>query len=217
VVLPSCAFVEKQGTYTNLERRVQRLNPLRLPKNQSRSDFDIFLELLRLLEVPVPGETPEAIFQEISKKIPNYQGILDGEQWPKGKKYLYGDGFPIGKAKLIPLEMKKPQPLPEDYPCYLIQRPSLFGWGGLSLRSENLRVVLEKPDLEMNAEDALSLEVKDGETIQVSIPEGKSLRMKVSVSSRPARGVITTSYPSHLIKGLCSSAKVQKVEGESSK
>ena len=213
VVLPSCAFVEKQGTYTNLERRVQRLNPLRLPKNQSRSDFDIFLELLRLLEVPVPGETPEAIFQEISKKIPNYQGILDGEQWPKGKKYLYGDGFPIGKAKLIPLEMKKPQPLPEDYPCYLIQRPSLFGWGGLSLRSENLKTVSEKSYLEVNPEDARSLDMEEGETVQVSTPVGHSLKIKLNVSSRPTPGVITIPCPCSLIdeKGWAS-VKVEKLE-----
>ena len=74
VVLPACAFVEKGGTFTNLERRVQKLNPLRPSLHQSRSDFDIFLTLLRLLECPVPGETPEAVFEEIGRVLPHYRG-----------------------------------------------------------------------------------------------------------------------------------------------
>src|SRR4030042_3465744 len=129
VVLPVCSFVEKSGTYTNLERRVQKLYPLRLPKGQSKSDFEIFLRLLRLLEVPVSGETPEAIFQEISKTIPHYQSIQDGEHWPKGAVYLYKDGFPIGKARLIPLAQPQPETQPDDYPFCLIEKPSLFQSG----------------------------------------------------------------------------------------
>ena len=89
VVLPACSFVEKGGTFTNLERRVQKLNPLRPPLYQSKSDFDIFLSLLRLLEGPIPGETPEAVFEEIGRDLPHYRGIQDGEQWPKGNRYLY--------------------------------------------------------------------------------------------------------------------------------
>ena len=102
VVLPASAFVEKSGTYTNLERRVQKLNPLRPPRNQSRPDFEIFLSLLRLLECPMPGETPEAIFEEIGRQVPHYRGIQDGMQWPNNASYLYADGFPGRKAKLIP-------------------------------------------------------------------------------------------------------------------
>ena len=79
VILSACAFVEKGGTYTNLERRVQKLNPLRPPLHQSKPDFDIFLSLLRLLECPVPGETPEAVFEEIGHVLPDYRGIQDGE------------------------------------------------------------------------------------------------------------------------------------------
>src|SRR4030042_704480 len=124
VVLPACSFVEKSGTFTNLERRVQRLHPLRSPLGQSKSDFDIFLELLRLLESPIPGETPDAVFEEVCRNLPHYQGIQDEEQWPKGSSYLYSDSFPIGKARLIPLETKKPQPYPEGYLFQLIQRSS---------------------------------------------------------------------------------------------
>jgi predicted molibdopterin-dependent oxidoreductase YjgC len=200
VVLPACSFVEKSGTYTNLERRVQKLHPLRLPKGQSKSDFEIFLRLLRLLEVPVSGETPEAVFQEISKTIPHYQSIQDGEHWPKGAGYLYKDGFPIGKARLIPLAQPQPEPQPDDYPFCLIEKSSLFQSGELSLRSENLKGVMEKTSLKMNIEDAQSLKIDEGEMVELSSPVGKTWKMKVHLSSVPDRGVITAPYSSSLIE-----------------
>jgi len=213
VVLPVCSFVEKGGTYTNLERRVQRLNPLRSPWGQSRSDFDIFLQLLKLLESPVPGETPEAIFEEIGRSVPSYRGLEDGEQWPKGLGYLYSDGFPAGKARLIPVEGKRLHPISEGHPFQLIQRPSLFRSGSLSLRSDALKRVSEEPRLEMNPEDAQRLKIEEGEVIRVSTHRGLSLRMKVKFSSRPAPGVITAPYPFPFIEeGGVASVKVERLK-----
>jgi len=200
VVLPACSFVEKSGTYTNLERRVQKVHPLRPPKGQSKSDFDIFLQLLRLLEVPVSGETPEAIFQDISKTIFQYQGLQDGEQWPKGAGYLYKDGFPMGKAKLIPLAQPRPQSQPDDYPFCLIEKSSLFQSGELSLKSENLKRVMEKPFLEMNIEDAQSLKIDEGEMVELSSSTGKTSKMKVRLSSMPARGIMIAPFPCSLVE-----------------
>lgn len=199
VVLPASAFVEKSGTYTNLERRVQKLNPLRPPRHQSRSDFEIFLSLLRLLECPVPGETPEAVFEEICRQIPSYRGIQDGKQWPDNVSYLYADGFPHGKAKLMPVGKTLGPPAPEGYPFQLIQRPSLFQSGLLSAKSEALRMVSEKPYLEINLEDARALKIEEEEVIQVSTHGGRSLRMKARLSSKPSPGVITAPYPCPII------------------
>jgi predicted molibdopterin-dependent oxidoreductase YjgC len=199
VVLPACAFVEKSGTYTNLERRAQKLNPLRPPRHQSKSDFEIFLNLLRLLECPVPGETPEAVFEEICRQIPSYQGIQDGKQWPEKAPYLYADGFPNGKAKLIPVGKTLGPPTPEGYPFRLIQRPSLFQSGLLSAKSDALRMVSEKPYLEMNIEDARALKIEEEEVIQLSTHGGRSLRMKAKLSSKPSSGVISAPYPCPII------------------
>jgi predicted molibdopterin-dependent oxidoreductase YjgC len=199
VVLPASAFVEKGGTFTNLERRVQRLHPLRPPSDGSKPDFEIFLRLLELLEHRLSGETTEAIFEEIGRHIPLYQGIRDGEQWPKGSAYLYAAGFPLGKAKLIPLKGREDQPQPETYPFYLIQRPSLFQSGLLSSRSEALARVSEKPLLAISPEDAKRLGIEDGEMVQVSSPKGRSLRIKVKHSSKPTPGVITVPYPCSIL------------------
>jgi predicted molibdopterin-dependent oxidoreductase YjgC len=200
VVLPACAFVEKGGTFTSLERRVQELNPLRRSLHKSKSDFDIFLALLRLLERPVPGETPEAVFEEIGRSLPHYRGVRDGEQWPGGSPYLYADGFPMGKAKLIPVQGGTAHQNPEGYSFHLIQRPSLFQSGFLSSKSDALKMVSEKPHLEMNPEDAHRLNIEEGEVAQVTTPQGRPLQMEVKYSSRLVSGVITSPYPCPLIE-----------------
>lgn len=199
VVLPACSFVEKGGTFTNLERRVQKLNPLCPPLYQSKSDFDIFISLLRLLECPVPGDTPEAIFEEIGRVFPHYRGIQDGEQWPKGSPYLYAEGFPMGKAKLIHVNGRTAHQNPEGYPFTLIQRPSLFQSGLLSSKSDALKTVSEKPYLEMNAVDGHHLKIEDGEIVRVSTHDGRSFQMKVKYSSRPVSTVTIAPYPCPLI------------------
>jgi predicted molibdopterin-dependent oxidoreductase YjgC len=199
VVLPACSFVEKGGTFTNLERRVQKLNPLRPPLYQSKSDFDILLSLLRLLESSIPGDTPEAVFEEIGRILPHYRGIQDGEQWPNASPYLYAEGFPMGKAKLIPGNGRTVHQNPEGYPFTLIQRPSLFQSGLLSSKSDALKTVSEKPYLEMNAVDGHHLKIEDGEIVRVSTHEGRSLQMKVKYSSRPVSTVTIAPYPCPLI------------------
>ena len=213
VVLPASAFVEKSGTYTNLERRVQRLNALRPPRNQSKPDFEIFLNLLRLFECPVPGETPEAIFDEICRQLPDYRGIQDGGQWPNNARYLYSAGFPNGKAKLIPVGRPLAAPIAEGFPFQLLQRPSLFQSGFLSSKSDALNSVSEKPFLEVNLEDARALKIEEEEVIQVSTHGGRSLKMRVKLSSKPAPGVIMAPYPCPLVDDrVIGSVKVEKLK-----
>ncbi len=214
VVLPASVFVEKEGTFTNLERRVQKLNPLRPTLHQSRSDFDIFLALLRLLESPVPGETPEAVFEEIRRVLPHYQGVQEGKQWPSGSTFLYGDGFPMGKAKLMPVQGGLVHPSPEDYSFHLIQRPSLFRSGLLSSRSDALRIVSDKPRLEMSPEDAHRLKIKEGEMAQVTTPQGGSLRMEVKYSSNLVSGVIMSPYPCPVIEEGTVPVKVDRLRSD---
>jgi predicted molibdopterin-dependent oxidoreductase YjgC len=176
------------------------LSPLRSPLHQSRSDFDIFLALLRLLEYPVPGETPEAVFEEIGRVLPHYQGIQDGEQWPGRSAFLYANGFPIGKAKLIPVHGGTAHQSPEDYSFHLIQRPSLFRSGLLSSRSDALKSVSEKPYLEMNPEDAHRLKIEKGEVVQGSTSQGRSLQLEVKYSSNLVSGVVTSPYPCPVVE-----------------
>lgn len=216
VVLPADSFAEKEGTYTNLERRVQKLNPFRPPIHGGKTDFEIFLHLLDMLESPVPGETAETIFEEISRRNPYYRGVRSGEQWPKGPPYLYSDGFlnGRGRAKLIFSEESTLRPKPtEAHPLFLIQRPSLFQSGLLSRRSENLEMVLGEPCVEINPEDADRLSLLDGEEVRISTPTGSSAKMKVKLSKRPVQGVIAALWPCNLIEeGGVATVRVEKTK-----
>jgi anaerobic selenocysteine-containing dehydrogenase len=136
----------------------------------------------------------------MGRSVPYYRGLEDGEQWPKGLSYLYSEGFAGGKAKLIPVEGKRVDPISEGYPFQLIQRPSLFRSGLLSSKSDTLKKVSEESHLKMNPEDAQRLKIEDGEVVKVSTPTGRSLRMKVKYSSRLASQVITAPYPFPLIE-----------------
>jgi len=212
VVLPACSFAEKGGTFTNLERRIQRLLPLRAPLAQSKTDFEIFLHLLSILESPPSGDTPEAIFEEIGTRLPHYQGVRDGEQWPKGTTYLYANGFPIGKARIIPVEEKRPHPQPEGYSFQIIQRPSLFQSGSLSSKSDALNKVTERPYLEMHPDDARALHVEEGEFIQITARNGKTLGMKVHLTANLAPGMITVPYPCPIIEEGIAPVKVERIK-----
>jgi anaerobic selenocysteine-containing dehydrogenase len=106
----------------------------------------------------------------------------------------------MGKAKLIPVDGVTGHQNPEGYPFLLIQRPSLFQSGILSSKSDALKTVSEKPYLEMNTEDGHHLKIDDGEMVQVSAPDGRSLQMKVKYSSKLVSGVITTPYPCPIVQ-----------------
>ena len=212
VVLPASSFLEKGGTFTNLERRIQKLNPLRPPLHQSKSDFDIFVQLLRLLESPLPGETEDAVFKDIRSLIPKYEGLQDGEQWPKGSSFLYSNCFPNGKAQFIPVERKEASPGREGYPFQLIQAPSLFQSASLSSKSDALGKVSGKHHLEINPDDARSLGIENGEVVKVS-NSSQSMNMKLKYSPKLVSGVITAPYPCSLTgrEGIAS-VKVERLK-----
>jgi predicted molibdopterin-dependent oxidoreductase YjgC len=213
VILPASSFAEKEGTFTNLERRIQKLIRLRPPLAQSKSDFEILLQLLSLLESPIAGDTPEAVFEEIGSLLPHYQGVRDGEQWPKGIIHLYSNAFPVGKPRLVPLEEKRSQTQPEGYPFRMIQRPSLFQSGLLSSKSDALGKVSEKPYLEMHPFDAQALHIEDGEFLQMTAQNGKTVGMRVQLTSRLAQGIITAPYPCPIIAEGMESVKVERIKG----
>jgi len=153
VVLPACSFLEKGGTYTNLERRVQKIESPPFHLFTIQIGFWYFSFSASPFESPIPGDTPEAVFEEIGRVLPHYRGIQDGEQWPSGSPFLYADGFPMGKSKTDTYQWRSDHQNPEGFSFCLIQRPSLFQSGSLSSKSNALKQVSEKPFLEMNPED----------------------------------------------------------------
>jgi len=141
VFLPAAAFAEKDGTFTNSERRVQRIRKAIEPPGQARADWWIACELAkrtaRHLGTVVTGfdyQHPSEIFDEMARLTPFLAGLsharLDREgglQWPcptpdhPGTRYLYGESFPRGRARFIPArQIEAAAELPDaDYPFVL--------------------------------------------------------------------------------------------------
>ncbi len=123
VVLPAVTFAEKEGTFTNVERRVQRVRQALAPAGQAKSDLWIFQSLAKEMGVKLGATSAQAVNDEIRSLVPLYGGIsyarLDssenpaGLQWPcpssdhPGTSILYGNDFPRGKGKFIPVEFEE--------------------------------------------------------------------------------------------------------------
>ena len=121
VVLPGAAFAEKEGTFTNTERRVQRVRQAVPPPEEAKPDWWIISEFAIRMGLPMRYENPEAIFEEMRTLTPSYAGITyqrinrAGIQWPcptpdhPGTPYLYKDGFTRGKGKFQAIAYTRPK------------------------------------------------------------------------------------------------------------
>lgn len=120
VVLPATSFAEKEGTFTNTDRRIQRIRKAIGYLGQARSDWVIIAELSTMIGYPMHYESPGQIMEEIATLVPLYGGISydrlekGGLQWPcphkehPGTKFLFQDGFDHGKGRLIPIDYNAP-------------------------------------------------------------------------------------------------------------
>ncbi|MGB9629925.1 MAG: molybdopterin dinucleotide binding domain-containing protein, partial [Thermodesulfobacteriota bacterium] len=126
---------------------------------------------------------------------------------------LFSNGFPMGKAKLIPVKVEPFLPSTEGFPFCLVQGASLFQSGLLSLRSDNLRKVMQKPSLKMNIEDAKKLNLEEGEWVRVSTQNGQFVKLNLEYSLKPALGVVIAPFPCPLIdeRGMAF-VKVEKLK-----
>jgi len=209
VVLPATSFAEKDGTFTNTERRVQRVRKAIEPLGDSRPDWQIICDLAdRMREKGFAFQTVEEVFDELASLTPQYAGItferIDdvGLQWPcptqdhPGTPILHGAKFSRGKGKFSALEYKPPAENPDDeYPLVLTTERSLYHYhtGTMTRKSDGLNVLRKEELVEMNAVDADALGISDGEFVSVFSRRGKvTARAKVTEDSAP--GTISMTF-----------------------
>jgi formate dehydrogenase alpha subunit len=198
VFLPAAAFAEKEGTFTNSERRVQRVRAAVPPPGEARPDGWITSELARRvarrLGVSVAGQFdhPGAadVFAEMARLIPFLGGIdharLDregGVQWPcptadhPGTRYLYAEAFPRGLGKFVPAEQTVPAAeLPDpDYPFLLNTGRLLYHWHGgtITRRVEGLLELAPRLEIAIHPADARGLGVDTGDALRVTSRRGE--------------------------------------------
>ena len=209
VVLPGCSFAEKDGTFSNTERRVQRVRKAIDPPGNARQDWEIFCELSNRMGYKMVYTSPQAIFEEIASLTPSYAGMsyerLEGKglQWPcptpdhAGTPFLHKDGkFSRGKGLFSAIEFKVPVENPdEEYPLILTTGRSLFHYhtGTMTRKASALDAHEPEARLEMNPVLADSLNVVDGEKIKLSTRRG-SLVMPIKITSGIAEGVVFTTF-----------------------
>lgn len=197
VFLPAAAFAEKEGTFTNSERRVQRVRTVLDPPGEARPDWWITAELAkrvaRRLGLPAGGfeyAGPAQIFDEMAALVPFLGGIsharLDREggiQWPcptpehPGTRFLYAESFPRGKGKFVPVTQGAPAAeLPDpDYPLILNTGRLLYHWHGgtITRRVEGLVELAPRLQVAIHPADARRLRVREGDPVRVVSRRGE--------------------------------------------
>ena len=210
VVLPSTAFPEKTGTYTNTDRRVQLGRRAIDPPGEAREDWRIVAELAERLGYPMEYASEAKIFDEIASLTPfmagmSYDRLGDhGLVWPctrpnhKGKDVLFDKSFPSGRGKLIPVQYAPAKELPDDeFPFVLNTGRNIYHWhtGAITRRAQALEAAEPGPYVEMAPEDLKRLKIRDGSDVRVESRRGKiTLPARVSSRVRPGQVFIPFHY-----------------------
>ena len=211
VILPAASFAEKNGTFTNTERRVQRVRKAINPIGESKADWWITCEIAKRMGAKgFDFCDVEEINKEINTLVNSYAGItydrIDkvGIQWPcptiehPGTKYLHKEKFATtsGKAKFIPLTYKISAELPDsEYPFLLTTDRSLYHYhtGTMTRKVEGLRILNEEELLKINHVDAKQLKIKDGEIVKVKSRRGE-VNVKVKITDICMKGVVSMTF-----------------------
>ena len=173
VILPGVSFAEKDGTFTNMERRVQRVRKAISPVGDSRPDWKILCDLSTKLGYPMEYQSPAEIMEEIASLVPFYAGISYSNLEKGGIQWLSRNGW---KRRFLPAEHKGASEQPDDkYPLWIIPRGFHYhyGIGTTTKRAMGLAKVFPDSSIEVHPEDATKTGLRDGEKVKVISPRGE--------------------------------------------
>jgi NADH-quinone oxidoreductase chain G len=188
VVLPAASFAEKDGTFTNAERRIQRVRPGIPCPGEAKTDYAIFSLLAARLGGQVSYTGPAAVFAEVAASHPGYAGIDFGAIGPQGVVWG-GETLAPKRKKVVAVSGGKPL----DAPYLLVTGSTLYHSGTVSTRAKGPLAVVPEPYLELGREDAAVLKVADGEYLTLKA-DGVELKLKAKVGRRLPKGVLFAPY-----------------------
>jgi formate dehydrogenase major subunit len=204
IILPGTSFAEKDGTFTNTERRVELVRQAIPPLGESRPDWQIIQDLSSRFGYPMHYASAEEIFEEIKTLTPSYAGMSyarlahQGLQWPcptpehPGTVFLHKDRFSRGKGAFTAIDYQPPAEMADaDYPMFLTTGRAFVHYhsGTMTRVSPSLHHELPEGYVEINPVDAKSLQIKDGERVKVSSRRGE-IQIKAKISRKVNRGVV---------------------------
>jgi formate dehydrogenase alpha subunit len=204
IVLPGTSFAEKDGTFSNTERRVLLVRQAIPPVGESRPDWMITQDLSTRVGYPMHYDSPEAIFEEMKSLTPSYAGMTyarlagNGLQWPcptpehPGTVFLHKDRFSRGKGAFTAIDYKPPAEVVDGaYPMWLSTGRSFAHYhsGTMTRVSPSLHQEVPEGYVEISPVDAKSMAIKDGERVKVSSRRGE-IQIKARISGKVNRGVV---------------------------
>jgi predicted molibdopterin-dependent oxidoreductase YjgC len=208
VVLPASAFLEKTGTFTNAERRIQLVQAAIDPPGGARTDFEIITTLSREMGHEMGLATPEDAMREIAGMTPHFAGVTyervgrRGLQWPVAADgtdapILYGERFelPSGYGQFAALPYKEPgDAVDREFPLILVtgRRLQHYNAGTMTRRTANLQL-LDRDWLEIHPEDAARLWIEDGQLVSVRSRVGR-IEIEAKVTDRIEPGHVFTAF-----------------------
>jgi len=213
LVLPAASFAEKDGTFSNTERRVQRVRQAIQPIGEVKADWTIIMELMNKLGYDQSYTHPSEIMDEIAELTPQYGGISydrleeKGIQWPcptkdhPGTKYLHKDTFAKGKALFKPSEYIESAELPDaEYPYILTTGRILYQYHTMTMTGKTcgLNKIAGESYVEVNPVTASRLEIMDGDMVNISSRRGQ-IKTKVLVTDIVEEDVVF--MPFHFADG----------------
>ncbi len=209
VVLPGVSFAEKDGTFTNTERRVQLVRQAIEPVGSAKPDWWIISQIgQRMGSKGFDFAHPSQIMDEIARLTPSYGGVSfrrlegGGLQWPcpteehAGTPILHTQQFTRGKGRFMPLEYKPAMELPDsDYPLILTTGRNLFQFhtGTMSRKVKGLNVFRGEELAEINPQDASALGIADGDMVKVVSRRGEVVA-KARVTGVSPVGVVFMTF-----------------------
>ncbi len=211
VILPASAYLEKDGTFTNTDRRVQLGRPALSLPGEARLDWQIVQDISNRMGYPMNYSSTEEIFREFAALTSSYATLRHdnlgphGKLWPnpdpeheEGPTVLFEDVFPTtnGRAKLVPAEWTAAPELPDDdYPLVLSTGRLLEHWhtGVMTRRSVALDAIEPEAFVAMHPEDAAALGVMDGDRVEVESRRG-SIRLAARLTTRESPGGVFVPF-----------------------
>jgi formate dehydrogenase alpha subunit len=215
VVFPAACFAEKDGTFTNTERRVQLVHKAVEPPGEARADWEIICDVATAMGYPMSYPGASEIMDEIASLVPSYAGMrfdrLDGNglQWPcfdydhPGTRFLYEESFPTASGKglfhAVCQEDVGEEVADDDYPLNLNTGRLLehYHTGTMSRRSRGLHHIRPEGEVEVHPEDARRYDLESGCMGRIVTRRG-TVDVKVFVTDRTAEGAIF--YPFHFME-----------------
>ena len=204
VVLPAACAFEKEGTFTNTERRVQRVRRVVNPPGQARGDLSIIMDLSKAMGYPMEYRRPEQVLEEFGRLWPAMAGITydrikgRGIQWPcpatnhPGTEFLYKDGFPKGKVPFVPVTYNPPaEGVCGEYPFVMTTGRNLYQYhsGSMTRRVGPIEQHAGEAYVELHPADGEKLGVVNGEMVTVRSRRG-TVEIRARISRRVQAGTV---------------------------